>query len=225
MILILKGLRQLNIEPKVVVELGSFDGGDALRFARAFPNARIVAVEADPVRVKVVKKNLAHTLVEVVNNAVCYKDGPIDWYTSKIDGNVDAQGSLYQHSKEYKEKFPHIVQNDECVTVDGMRFENLCEANSINNIDFMHMDIEGAEYDTLLSMGSHRPKLIFMEMLPNYFEKVEGGESIEKLLKSLDYHDLWNTNRKNYCNFEYLFNSADLKYGLRDVMVVGSNFA
>jgi len=182
-----KWLRQLNIEPKVVVELGSFDGGDALRFARAFPNARIVAVEADPVRVKVVKKNLAHTNVEVVNNAVCYKDGPIDWYTSKIDGKVDAQGSLYQHSKEYKEKFPHIVQNDKCVTVDGMSFENLCEANSINNIDFMHMDIEGAEYDTLLSMGSHRPKLIFMEMLPNYFEKVKSGESIEKLLKSLDY--------------------------------------
>ena len=177
----IKWLEQLNIVPKVVLELGSFDGGDALRFARAFPNARIVAVEADPVRVEVVIKNIAHTHAEVVNNAVCLKDGPIDWYTSKIDGKVDGQGSLYQHSDEYKEKFPHIIQNDKCVRVNGLSFENLCDANN------MHMDIEGAEYDALLSMGRHRPKLIFMEMLPNYFEKVKGGKVIEKLLESFGY--------------------------------------
>jgi FkbM family methyltransferase len=122
-----------------------------------------------------------------VNNAVCLKDGPIDWYTSKIDGKVDGQGSLYQHSDEYKEKFPHIIQNDKCVRVNGLSFENLCDANNISNIDFMHMDIEGAEYDALLSMGRHRPKLIFMEMLPNYFEKVKGGKVIEKLLESFGY--------------------------------------
>ena len=182
-----KWLSQLNIEPKVVLELGSFDGGDALRFARAFPNARIVTVEADPVRVEVVIKNLAHTHAEVVNNAVCLKDGPIDWYTSKIDGKVDGQGSLYQHSDEYKEKFPHIEQTTESVTVDGLRFDRLCELNNIDEIDFMHMDIEGAEFDALSSMGKIRPKLIFMEMLPNYFEKVEGGKAIEKLLASFGY--------------------------------------
>ena len=182
-----KWLSQLNIEPKVVLELGSFDGGDALRFARAFPNTRIVTVEADPVRVEVVIKNLAHTHAEVVNNAVCLKDGPIDWYTSKIDGKVDGQGSLYQHSDEYKEKFPHIEQTTESVTVNGLRFDRLCELNNIDEIDFMHMDIEGAEFDALSSMGNIRPKLIFMEMLPNYFEKVEGGKAIEKLLASFGY--------------------------------------
>ena len=51
----------------------------------------------------------------------------------------------------------------------------------------MHMDIEGAEYDVLLSIGSHRLKLIFMEMLPNYFKKVEGYKAIEKLLESFNY--------------------------------------
>ena len=183
----IKWLDQLNIVPKVVLELGSFDGGDALRFARAFPNARIITVEADPVRVKVVIKNLAHTHAEVVNNAVCLKDGPIDWYTSKIDGKVDGQGSLYQHSDEYKEKFPHIEQTTESETVDGLRFDRVCELNNIDEIDFMHMDIEGAEFDALLSMGSNRPKLIFMEMLPNYFEKVKGVKAIEKLLVSFGY--------------------------------------
>ena len=182
-----KWLSQLNIEPKVVLELGSFDGGDALRFARAFPNTRIVTVEADPVRVEVVIKNLAHTHAEVVNNAVCLKDGPIDWYTSKIDGKVDGQGSLYQHSDEYKEKFPHIEQTTESVTVDGLRFDRLCELNNIDEIDFMHMDIEGAEFDALSSMGKIRPKLIFMEMLPDYFDNVRGEDEIQTLLASYNY--------------------------------------
>jgi len=100
---------------------------------------------------------------------------------------VDGQGSLYQHSDEYKEKFPHIEQTTESVTVDGLRFDRLCELNNIDEIDFMHMDIEGAEFDALSSMGNIRPKLIFMEMLPNYFEKVEGGKAIEKLLASFGY--------------------------------------
>ena len=182
-----KWLAQLNIEPKVVLELGSFDGGDALRFARAFPKARIVTVEADPVRVGVVSKNLANTHAEVANNAVCLKDGPIDWYTSKIDGKVDGQGSLYQHSDEYKEKFPHIEQTTESVTVDGLRFDRLCELNNIDEIDFMHMDIEGAEFDALSSMGKIRPKLIFMEMLPDYFDNVRGEDEIQALLASYSY--------------------------------------
>ena len=183
----IKWLEQLNIVPKVVLELGSFDGGDALRFARSFPNARIVTAEADPVRVEVVIKNLAHTHTEVVNNAICSKDGPIDWYASKINGKVDGQGSLYQHTDEYKEKFPHIEQTTESVTVDGLRFDRMCEVNNIDEIDFMHMDIEGAEFDALSSMGKIRPKLIFMEMLPDYFDNVRGEDEIQALLASYNY--------------------------------------
>ena len=182
-----KWLKQLNIDPKVVLELGSFDGGDALRFARAFPNTRIVTVEADPVRVNVVRANLASTHAEVVNNAVCSENGPVPWFTSKISGEVDGQGSLYEHSQVYKEKFPQVEQSAAQVTVDGLRLDTLCQQNNIHNIDFMHMDIEGAEYGALASMGDLRPKLIFMEMLPNYFEDVRGSKDIEALLTDRGY--------------------------------------
>ena len=134
-----------------------------------------------------VRKNLAHTHAEVGHNAVCKIDGPVKWFVSTVLGKVDGQGSLYQHSDEFKEKFPSVMQSEEFVTVNGVSFENLCKVNDISTIDFMHMDIEGAEYDALLSMGRHRPKLIFMEMLPNYFEKVKGGKVIEKLLESFGY--------------------------------------
>ena len=182
-----KWLKQLNIEPKVILELGSFDDGDALRFVRAFPNANLVTVEADPDRIGVVRKNLAHTHAEVVHNAVGKIDGPVSWFVSKVLGKVDGQGSLYQHSDEFKEKFPSVMQSEEFVTVNGVSFENLCKVNGISTIDFMHMDIEGAEYDVLCSIGSHRPKLIFMEMLPNYFDNVQGIDGFEKLLKDLNY--------------------------------------
>jgi len=44
--------------PQVIVELGAFDGGDALRLQSAYPDCRIVTVEADPVRVEIVRNNL-----------------------------------------------------------------------------------------------------------------------------------------------------------------------
>lgn len=182
-----KWLKQLGINPKVVLELGSFDGGDTLRFARAFPSARIITVEADPVRVKVVRANLSSTHVEVVNNAVCSENGPVPWFISKIGGEVDGQGSLYQHSQVYKEKFPQVEQSAAPVTVDGLRLDSLCQQNDIHHVDFMHMDIEGAEYGALSSMGNLRPKLIFMEMLPNYFEHVQGSADIEALLTDRGY--------------------------------------
>jgi hypothetical protein len=63
----------------------------------------------------------------------------------------------------------------------------MCEVNNIDEIDFMHMDIEGAEFDALSSMGKIRPKLIFMEMLPDYFDNVRGEDEIQTLLASYNY--------------------------------------
>jgi len=51
-------MAQLNIDTQTILELGSFDGGDGLRFANAFPKARIISVEADPDRFLIVQKTL-----------------------------------------------------------------------------------------------------------------------------------------------------------------------
>ena len=106
-------LRQLKIQPGTILELGAFDGGDALRLALEFPQSRVVSVEADPAQFAIVRENLAHTRVDTFNLAVCETDGPIDWYPSTVYGDVLGQGSIFAHTDAYRKKFPFVEQQKE----------------------------------------------------------------------------------------------------------------
>ena len=182
-----KWMQQLGIEAKTIVELGAYDGGDALRFSKQLPNCRVVTVEADPVRVKTVRHHLRDTHAQVIHAAVCDTDGPVDWFASSVNGEMNAQGSMYQHSDHYREKFPFVEQEATATSVNGIRFENMCAEHDIAEIDFLHMDIEGAEYVALNSIGSIRPKLIFLEMLNDYFVDSANVKQLEDLLIEFDY--------------------------------------
>lgn len=182
-----KWLNQLQLTPQVIVELGAFDGGDALRFSQAFPETRVVAVEADPYRYRQVRQNLAGSRVEVEHFAVCESDGPVDWYSATASGEIDAQGSIYMHTESYKRQFPHVAQQAESVTVQGARVDTLCTRFGIGQIDLLHMDIEGAEYAALQSLGDMRPKVIFAETCDDRFVGVSGVADIHRLFVDMGY--------------------------------------
>ena len=59
-----KWLVQLGIKPEVILELGSYDGGDARCFYKGFPNSHIITVEADSDRAQIVQNNLTDTKPE-----------------------------------------------------------------------------------------------------------------------------------------------------------------
>ena len=180
-------LPELGIDPTVIVELGSYDGGDALRFKQSFPEVRMVTVEADPVRIDLVRNHLKDTGVEVHNFAACDVDGPVDWFTAEINGHVEAQGSMYRHSDAYRERFPFVEQTDTPDQVMGRRFDGFCKEAELHHIDLLHMDIEGAELAVLRSMGDVRPTLIYLEWRENSFENHDGTDSAESLLKEMGY--------------------------------------
>ncbi|WP_157932990.1 FkbM family methyltransferase [Roseovarius salinarum] len=178
---------ELGIDPGVIVDLGAYDGGDAYRFAKAFPNARVISAEADPERHEIVRKTLSETRVELFNVAVCDRDGPVEWYPATVEGERHAQGSIYRHSAAYKERFPNVEQTETPTTVAGMRFSTLCERAGIDAIDLLHMDIEGAEYTVLDTLDGRRPKLIYLECRDSFFVGNRGGRAIETLLDELGY--------------------------------------
>lgn len=182
-----KWLRELGITPTTIVDLGSFDGGDAVRFSTFFPSSRVVTVEADPERFPLVQNNLSGSQIEVEHIAVCEQDGPIAWYSSTIDGEVNAQGSIYAHTEDYRQTFSFVKQVDKPQTVEGTRLDSLCKRLAITHVDLLHMDIEGAEYSVLRGMGAIRPQTIFLETFDNRFV---GGATVadtDRLLMELGY--------------------------------------
>jgi FkbM family methyltransferase len=180
-------MAQLSIETKTILELGSFDGGDGLRFTKAFPKARIISVEADPDRFKIVKKTLENSHAEVVQSAICAENGPIDWFTGSIDGASHAQGSVFKQSDKYKKKFPFVKQAEKPRQIDGIRLDSLCKKMGVSEIDLLHMDIEGAENLALQGLGVMRPKAVFLEMRDKLFVNSPSSNVTDKLLRDMGY--------------------------------------
>lgn len=188
----LNWLPEAGITPRVLIDLGSFDGGDAWRMKSTFPAARVITVEADPDRIGIVRATLQDSDVEIHNFAACDSDGPVEWFTATIDGDTNAQGSMYRHSDAYRKRFDFVKQADTPISVPGKRFDTFCAETGVTHIDLLHMDIEGAELSVLRSMGDLRPRLIYLEWRENAFKGHEGTASAQTLLDRMGYRLLGN---------------------------------
>lgn len=160
--------RNLDASPTVIVEFGSYDGGDGVYYKKLFPEADVFSLEADSDRFEVVRKNGEIFGLNTYNYAVCEYDGEIDFY-SVHDPNVmdhdlktGSSGSINQRTSLYKKTFPHLKER-EGYKVPCTRLDSFCKANNIENIDFLHVDVEGAEHRVIQGFGKLRPTLVWME--------------------------------------------------------------
>jgi FkbM family methyltransferase len=180
-------LPELGITPDTIVDLGSFDGGDAYRFKATFPDARVITVEADPTRHAIVSENLSGQEIEIANHAACGTDGDIDWYPAAIDGQADAQGSIFKHTEAYQKKFSQVEQAKTPDKVAGKRFDTFAKEANIETVSLLHMDIEGAEHSVLQTLGPVRPRLIYLEWREGFFQGKACGPETEAMLADMGY--------------------------------------
>ena len=131
----------LNL-PKVVdtiVDLGANIGLSALFFMKKYPDARIIAVEPDAVNFEIMKRNLEDysSHVTLLNAAIWPSDGEV---------------SLVEHD-ESNEGLGAWGYRTETLTegaegsVSAISIPTLMKQSSINYIDILKVDIEGAEYE------------------------------------------------------------------------------
>jgi FkbM family methyltransferase len=163
-------LDELRISPKIVFDVGAYDGGDSIRFKYRFPDARVVAFEADPDRYRIVAENVAPFEIDCINAAVCDRDGPVPWYRSHdarfAAEAVGSQGSIYRHSPTYVQRYGFVQQSALPTSVDGVRIDTFCSRAGISEIDVAHIDVEGAEAEVIAGFGGVLPKLIYAEVMP-----------------------------------------------------------
>jgi FkbM family methyltransferase len=163
-------LDELRISPKIIFDIGAYDGGDSIRFKYRFPDARVVAFEADPERYRIVAENVAPFKVECINAAACDRDAPVPWYPSHDARSAaevaGSQGSMYRHSPAYAQRFGFVQQSASPTSVEGVRIDTFCSRAGITEIDVAHIDVEGAEHEVVAGFGAVLPKLIYAEVMP-----------------------------------------------------------
>ena len=117
-------------EPRSILDLGAHIGASALFFRRRYANARIVAVEANPSLVRLLRKNTRGLGVEVRHAAVA-SGGGVARFSQAAEswaGSTVADGGA-------------------AVEVPAIALDDLLT----EGFDFVKIDVEGAEFEVLRS--------------------------------------------------------------------------
>jgi FkbM family methyltransferase len=152
----------------VILDCGSNYGTSILYFKSIYPNSTITGIEADPEIFKILKKNInnRYSDISLLNKAISNKKGPIKFYTEGADGG-----------RAHK-----INDSSQTNIIDAISLDILID----KKIDFLKMDIEGAETDVLCdSKNLKNVQQLFIE----YHSFVDERQKLGDLLTVLSKND------------------------------------
>lgn len=164
-------LNQYIKDPKVIIEFGSFDGGDGLRYKLIYPYCEVYSIEADPQLFERIKRLEKYGL-HIFNYAIYNKNDIIKFHRCKFaeryycyePNDIGGSGSLLSPTEYNKKVITHQKYDALTINVHGITIESFCEQNNIHDIDLMHIDAEGATTEVLEGFGLIRPKVLFIEI-------------------------------------------------------------
>lgn len=146
-------------EVSVIFDIGSLHCLESVEFSKIFSNSKIYAFEANSSSYQVCLENTKDIdNIQVINRAVNSYDGvctfrpinPDKTVTTWFDGNRGAS-SLFKANGSY-DHIEKYVQDE--VEVPCTRLDTFCSENSIDKIDLIWMDLQGAELIALQSLGN-----------------------------------------------------------------------
>lgn len=181
-----------------IFDIGACDFTDSIFFKKSFPNANVYAIEADKVNYERNYENAKIYEIKTFNIALSDVDGKTTFYPSLLDTNTQVEwryaGSIVKPIfKENSNEASNysVIYDDNGYEVETMRLDSFCEKEKIHKIDFIHIDVEGAEDKVLCAMGKLKPSLIFAETyhfrVKNYNNTIN-LEQFDELMFSLGYN-------------------------------------
>jgi FkbM family methyltransferase len=192
-----KWFSELNITPKVIFDIGSYDFGDSIRYKNEFKDCDVFGFEADVDRYQKTFIYAESCGVKTFNNVVYSESNIIDFYPAKClikdagsfhsPGENGGQGSIYLHNQNYKKTFSHIEQESKPIKIQSTSVVDFCKKEKIKEITLIQIDAEGAEFEIIKGFGDLRPKLVFVEIQNNLFENNINSLETHNLLYSMGY--------------------------------------
>lgn len=158
---------------KNVLDIGAQIGTFSLRASQLFPDAKVVAVEATSANFAMLEKNISannlQSRIKAVKKALWGKTGEtIKMHISSE--NSGGHSAVVDHNISGKETGVESIQT--------ISLEDLLKTNGMDSVEFMKMDIEGAEYEVIYST----PKDVLQKITRMVFE----AHPIDKENKNAD---------------------------------------
>jgi len=172
-----------------ILEIGCNDGRDTLAFLRVMPRARIYCFEPDPRAIARFKKHLGSRLdnVKLFEIAVSDRTGRVDFHMSTSD---DSSGDGFDQSGSIRRPKNHLkeaawIRFEKNITVDTCRLDDWSAENGVKQVDFIWMDVQGAEADVITGASKVLQETRFLYTEYSNNELYEGQLSLKSLLALL----------------------------------------
>jgi len=150
---------QSSQESPVILDCGANLGMATLYFKWLYPTAKIHAFEPDPTAFAMLERNVAQnhlTGVVLDNCALGHEDGTVQFF---VDRNNP--GTLLMSTDASR-------LQGEAIQVPGRKLSGFIQAE----IDFLKLDVEGAEHQVLCDLVSNRKIHLIRQMVVEYHHRI-----------------------------------------------------
>ena len=172
----------LNKENPIIVEVGSNNGGDAIRYLHYFPKCLLHTFECDKRALTVFKNNVNNDRCQLYEYAVSDINGELTFNQIKIKNDSDKvpekhnwmskeDYDMYLGSANSTTSSVKLRDNEELIKVNVpcITLDKWDDSQSIDMVDLLEIDVQGGERKVLLGASKFLNKVKFI--------KIEYGES------------------------------------------------
>jgi FkbM family methyltransferase len=171
----LTGLFKQN-EAITIFEIGACEGEDSIKYSRLFPNSKIYAFEPLPQNIQLIQDNLAKYKISNVfyfNTALSNHNGSAEFFVSEGRPKNAPQGDWDYGNKSSSLLPPgehtnliEFIEFNKKIIVETITLKSFCQDQNISVIDFIHMDVQGAELMVMEGAKDfiNRIKVVWLEV-------------------------------------------------------------
>jgi 2-O-methyltransferase len=144
-----------NSSPEVILDVGSRDLNESIELLSAFPSAKIIAFEPNPIQFSICQQRTQeYSNISVYEYACSDEESLVDFYV--VEGNVGASSMLEPihmpggWDNNYQDRPWHKISG-----IKARRLENVLTELGIDKVDVIWMDVQGNELRALKGLGSY----------------------------------------------------------------------
>lgn len=170
-----KDVFRISKPVKTVVEIGACQGFDTLRLLNNFRGCTIFSVEPKPVNIaEWKKKHGTNPKTHLFEGVISSVNGPIELHVS--DDTYRGASSIRKPTQALLQRHPGLSFGE--IVVQSMTLPSFFDAYNIDNVDFMWVDVQGAERDIIDAGYDALAKKVRHLFLEVGIEEVYAGQSL-----------------------------------------------
>jgi len=185
-------LQKINV--KTIIEFGSFDGKDAIKYRNWFPDADIYSCEPNPYIFDKFEENVKDFNINccriAFGNTTCSKD--ITLTQGKVN-NAYTDGSTFLIPNiEYKNSQSHLYFREKVIKVEMTTLDKFFKKHKIDNVDFIHMNVGGYIPEVMDGINKIKPTVIYAKVIGNekMFLNALNYKQCSEIFKKIGYEEI-----------------------------------